>query len=102
MFNKLKICNMKRISISTGLFVIAAYSIMSLVSAQGPLPCGNYKIDQEAEVKAMQFRLKSYTPSEMEKSVAANYFNLDQTSAPIPVLVPMRIMLRILLRLMQI
>jgi hypothetical protein len=43
----------------TKCLVFVFLTIASLINAEDPLPCGNYKIDTDAELKAMQFRLGS-------------------------------------------
>src|SRR6266542_3539197 len=52
---------MKRNIIVSSFTMLVVFFITSVVYAQEPLPCGNYKIDKIAEGKAIQFLLKNKT-----------------------------------------
>jgi hypothetical protein len=78
---------MKKNSIYACLVLLCVIAITSFVHAQGPLPCGNYRIDTAAENKALQFRLTNANRVTVVNSLIRVYFhnlkNDDGTNAAI-------------------
>ncbi len=78
---------MKRNSISACLALLLVLSITSFIQAQVPLLCGKYKIDRDAENKAMQFRLRNLNRPAIVNSLVRVYFHIltndDGSNAPI-------------------
>jgi len=78
---------MKRNSICAGLILLCVIATISFVHAQGPMPCGNYRIDTAAENKAMKFSMISPKNPLVANAVIRVYFhnvtNDDGTNAAI-------------------
>lgn len=64
-----------------------AFFITSIIKAQKPLPCGNYRIDRAAENKAKQFLLSNTNQPAIVNSLVRVYFHIctndDGTNAAI-------------------
>lgn len=67
--------------------LLSLFTITSFVYAQGPLPCGKYRIDTVAENKARQYRLTNANRLAVVNSLVRVYFHIlkndDGTNAAI-------------------
>ncbi len=67
---------MKRSYRITGFLSLVLLALTTLLSAQDPLPCGNYRIDESAELKAIQFNSLERTKKATTPYLIRVYFHI--------------------------